>query len=329
MNEALQPHLLPLVRARFGPHAELRAVRRETIRREVQRFILEIEEAAGAQPWSFIGKLMPNPRRGEKVFHLMRGLWQNGFSREAEDGICIPEPLGFMPEPGLLLMEEAPGRKVRNLINNDGNPAHMKVLARTLAKLHRSPHVTDKRVDFEDYIPRAHEKLSEAFPALKESIAASITAARAAFAHVEEENFALVHGDFHLAQVHVEGSKAWLLDLDGVKLGDPASDVGNVLALLHGKEEQLANLRELMRAFWEEYLAHVPAHVAARVPLYLGLALVRRACKYFREQEPEAADKIERMVKSAAACMKNVPTQSVHGARQDFSALAALLDAPQ
>lgn len=327
MNNSLQRLLLPYVQARFGPHAQLNEVQSNTIRREVRSLRLQVVASEGTRvvEWRLVGKTMRNPQRGEKTFQLMRCLWNCGFAREAEDGICIPEPLGFVPELGALFMEEAPGRKIRNMINKDGDPAHMKLLARTLAKLHRCPLVTERRTRLEDQIPNAHEELAEAFPELAESIKDCVATVHAVTQHFSTETCTLVHGDFHLAQVLFDGQRAWLLDLDGVKLGDPAGDLGNVLVLLHGKEEQLANLRELMKSFWEEYFAIMPASIAGRVPLYLGLALLRRACKFFREQAPEAESRIGQMVALAAACMSKMPTQNLCSANHHFSEIAALL----
>ncbi len=327
MNNSLQSLLLPYVQARFGPHAQLNEVQSNTIRRSVQSLRLQVEatEGARAAEWRLVGKAMGHPQHGEKIFQLMRSLWNCGFAREAEDGICIPEPLGFMPELGMLLMEEAPGRKIRNLINRDGDPAHMKLLARTLAKLHRCPRVTERRARLEDQIPNAQQELAKAFPGLAEAIKYCVTTVHAVTQHFSLETSTLVHGDFHLAQVLFDGQRAWLLDLDGVKLGDPASDLGNVLVLLHGKEEQLANLRELMQAFWEEYFAIMPASIAGRVPLYLGLALLRRACKIFREQTPDAESRLGQMVALASACMRRVAEPNLGSKISHFSEIESLL----
>jgi len=322
MNEkALKVFLQPFAQERFGAPAEICGVQLTAIHRGVQRFDVQIKNVANANgaAWRLIGKTMRNPRRGEKTFQLMRSLWRHGFAREASDGICIPEPLAFWPEQSLLLMEEARGRKVRNLINSKGNPFYMQRLARTLAKLHCCPLIVERRLALEDQIPTERAELAEAFPELAGEIDASIAAARAT--RLRDEDSALVHGDFHLGQVHLEGDKAWLLDLDGVKQGDPASDVGNVLALLYAKEEQLPNLCELMAAFWEEYFSLMPASLATRVPLYLGLTLLRRACKFFREQEPEVEIKIEQMLAAAAACLRKIPTRSAIG----FAEIEALL----
>src|SRR5207247_1111320 len=65
--------------------------------------------AAGAvHERSFIGKAYGNRADGGAVCAIILGLYENRFGRDSSDGIRIPEPLGYIPELHMVLMEDVP-----------------------------------------------------------------------------------------------------------------------------------------------------------------------------------------------------------------------------
>jgi aminoglycoside phosphotransferase (APT) family kinase protein len=109
-----------------------------------------------------------------------------------------------------------------------------------------------------------------------------------------------VHGDFHLGQVHVDGDRAWLVDLDALGFADPASDLGNILVFLEDKVRREPAIGPMVEAFRDEYEAHTGSAAWERVPFYEALTLLRRASKQLRLQQPGWRDKVRGMVEHAA-----------------------------
>jgi hypothetical protein len=188
-------------------------------------------EGATEVQWRVIGKVL-NAKLGEMLFDNMRQLWLNGFSRCAEDGISMPEPLEFLPRLGMLLQEEVPGLSVKALLKQSAQKEHFRQVARTLAKLHKCPIVPSRIFKVREHLLRcrpAHEFLSLACPELAPSIDYIVERAYEIEAALGDIKLTPVHADFHLGQVHLENGHAWLMDFDVLGYGDPATDLGNLL----------------------------------------------------------------------------------------------------
>src|SRR5258705_1083908 len=124
---------------------ETRAVEVERIRRGVLRY---------AWPeGALIGKVYETPAAGLRGFECMRALWESGFCARAPERVRIPEAHAYLPELRLMLMEEAPGdslkRRVRKALGGD---AEIGLLAEAVAKVHRSPPVTNRRIGLEEHL---------------------------------------------------------------------------------------------------------------------------------------------------------------------------------
>lgn len=301
-------HMRPLLAERapvaLGPRFAIRDLGIDVYRRHGNRCVIRYH-ARGASPgngageWRVIGKVLP-PGVGVELDANMRSLWSHGFQRGAADGIGIPEPIAFLPELSMHLQEDVGGVSVRNLVKRGLEEPHFRIAARALAKLHRCDLPRGSAVRGVDaHLLRCHPRhpfLGLAFPELAATVDDIVARARALERRLAGFTVTPVHGDFHLGQVHVDGDRAWLVDLDALGFADPASDLGNVLVFLEDKIRRDPAMAGMVSAFRDEYGAHAASDTWDRVPLYEALTHLRRACKQLRVQQPGWRDKVKTMV---------------------------------
>jgi hypothetical protein len=296
----------------WGQKSDVYDLRIEIMRRRNQRCVIRYiaglygrREARRSQ-WRVVGKVY-KANRGESVFELMKTLWQNGFSRYTYDGISMPEPIAFSSPLCLLFQEEVPGVPIKNLMKAEpAKTQPIRLLARTLAKLHQTPIVPGEAYAIGDHLMRCHPRypfLCLAYPELEPKIEYIIRRAREFEARNGKIQLAPVHGDFHLGQVHIQGEKSWLIDYDAVCYADPAADIGNLMVFLKGKAKREPEMRAQVDAFQEEYYSIMGSDIAKRVPLYEALTHVRRACKCLRYQEKSWRHKVEKMIDQGIECI--------------------------
>ena len=325
MDESrMESVLAPMLRARFGSHVMVHGVQIEVLRRRNQRCVLRYQvngfDAAAARDikWRLIGKVF-KANRGEVIFQYMKRLWDNGFSRDMNDGISMPEAYDFSTPLCMLFQEEVPGLPIKSLLKQAPQTAHFRQLARTLAKLHKCPIVPGKAFSIKDHLTRCHprhEFLALACPDLAPSIDYIVRRAFELEKSSGKISLAPLHGDFHMGQVHLQDGHTWLIDFDALCYGDPASDLGNLLVFLEAKARREADVRQVIEAFWDEYFKWMDHGIAARVPLYEALTHLRRACKCLRTQDEGWQNRIERMIQRGVVCIDKMD-------RHDFSAAAA------
>ncbi len=287
MREVLEPEL-----ARWeSPDTRLTHLEVEVLRRRKQRCVLRYrlhtETAGERRVTSLIGKVYKGDA-GEPVTDLMQKLWVAGFERDAADQISIPAVAAYLPRLSLLLQEEIGGAPVKDFLKTDLAEPSLRAMARSLAKLHRSPVRVGEPYRMQDHIRRCHPRpqvLRERAPELRsavDEILRESTRLEAAFAHSAP---ALIHGDFHMGQVHVAPERTWVIDFDACCVADPAADLGNVLVFLKGKARKIPSAPLLADAFLDEYFKSMPDDILKRVPLFEAITHLRRACKRLRFQE--------------------------------------------
>jgi len=303
---------VPLARERFGKYTDVKSVGIEVMRRRNQRCVIRyriecydpLEERR--KEWRVIGKVY-KAHRGERVFSIMKQLWAHGFARDNGEAISIPEPLAFSSSLCMLFQEEVPGAPVKTLLKQSPQPAHMQMLARTVAKLHQCPIVPGAPMALRDHLLRCHPRypfLALACPELEKKIDYIIHAAERVESDARGIKPAPIHGDFHLGQVHFERDSAWLIDFDALSYSDPAADLGNLLVFMKGKVKRTPEMAGLIQFFLDEYFSIMDRAIAERIGLYEALTHLRRACKCLRVQEENWRRKITRMVEKSIACIE-------------------------
>lgn len=307
----MRPILWETLRHRFPANATLQDVEITMIRRRKQRsvlrYIIRWNEADAKHQLSLIGKVF-KADHGEPVAKFMEELWRHDFDRNTPDHIPIPEVIAYLPDKSLLIQEEIGGRPVKDFLNTPHDERSIRQMARGLAKLHRSPVRVGAVYSMEDHLRRCHPRpalLRERCPNLApavEEILQEVHRWDEAWRNIPT---CLIHGDFHMGQVHVDETHTWLIDFDAVAVADPAADLGNIVVFLKGKQRKVPNALQLVDAFLDEYFKTMPSEIHQRIALFEAVTLLRRACKRLRFQkdgwERRAGNFIEASLESLAA----------------------------
>jgi hypothetical protein len=224
--------------------------------------------------------------------------------RLADAGVRTPA-MRYSVQRGELLSDWIDCRSALELLNGCHDPgsrgATLALLLEPLAALHRS--------DVGMPAPREFDPLRRVRPRLAgaESLARDLGCRLEMLFETGLPADCVVHGDFHVGQVLVDGSdRAWLIDFDDLALGCPEVDLGNFCAHLVTAREGSSSLAES----WSEMSAAITGSYARLGPrprrhlfdLLGAAALLRRALK-LREQHrapalwPEALVFAERLTR--------------------------------
>ncbi len=296
---------LPLMKDRFGDEVRIENVDVEILRQRTKRSVMRYRvNAVNGKPfeWRVIGKVF-TVHSGEIGFDNMKLLWENGFSADTNDAIVIPEPYQYLPAMQMFFQEDVAAPAMRNIVRAHPTKEHFIKLARAIAKLHRCPAEMESTFTVKNHLLRCHPKhgfLVMALPKQSHLIDFIVERAYALEATIGNIRPAVLHGDFHLGQVHVSDDRTWVLDFDTLSYGDPASDLGNLLVFLKGKARRNIEMYDFINAFLDEYFKFMDPAIADRIPMYEGLTHLRRACKCLRLQEPGWEAKAIKMIEKGA-----------------------------
>jgi aminoglycoside phosphotransferase (APT) family kinase protein len=217
-------------------------------------------------------------------------------------GVPTPSPLRFVSDLGLLFIEEAHGRRLAEL-PEDEYERWLPAVAEALALFHAA------RV--ENLPPLARRNRESAVLAAARTIATVCPAAGrlalrvgATLAARLAESLsarAPVHGDFYDDQVLVSDAGIALLDFDAAGLGTPLLDVGNFLANVTADRGERPH-----EPFLDAYAAVRP-EALQDLPLFEAAALLRIGIKPFRWLWSDWPQEVERRVALAAELLQDDP----------------------
>ncbi|HET6202851.1 MAG TPA: aminoglycoside phosphotransferase family protein [Planctomycetota bacterium] len=307
----VEPVLVERARARFGPSTAVRGIEAELVKRRVVCYTIDLVRPGGgaSERWRVIGKAYESRERAGQVFRAQRALWERGFPGAEPTSASIPEAYALLPDAPIVLMEPAGGESLKRLWRTGrARPEHARLFAEALAKLHGFPADSEPPFALEDHLAQRCAGLCPAlaavFPALADSIETIVETARRQPPCAP----ALAHGDYHPGQVHVDGEKLWILDLDPLHRGDPAYDVAMAvltLRLLERGRARAGALRSILAAFLDAYFVRMDLEIASRLPVNLALILLKRACKRFRWQDERGwEDTVRLQVRRGLDCAR-------------------------
>jgi Phosphotransferase enzyme family len=249
-------------------------------------------------------------RLGLEAYESLRKLWGDGFGSQSY--YQVPQPLGYIAEESMLVMREVRGAAVSDLAvkgTREQATEAMRVAARWLLRLHRS------HIDGLDIEPPCEQIEVLKTAALLAKVAAQFPE-RAPYlidmVHQLKElapsgsspvKLAVLHGQYRPAHVFIESHSVSVIDLDKIRLSDPAKDVSRFVHVLKkscyegGAGAVYPCL--LAREFVEEYRSRAPenlAHLAYFDALY-ALKAFAKVVKITKPEEeaPEALQAMERL----------------------------------
>ena len=232
LRPALSPESATQILSRaLGRQMEVAAVR-GTRHKPARRCVIEYDLRSGTgMPQTVVGKVRVKGA-DQRTFALLRALWEDGFNQDAPDGIHIPEPLAIVAEVRMLLTAKAPGVSAGDLLYNPGDLDLANRIAAVAWKLHRAgvpSHRTHTAKDELLILRDRFAKVGVAHSDWSERLAKVLDRCERITSGLPPAQPVGIHRDFYPAQVLVDGSRCWLLDLDLYCLGDPAVDIGNFI----------------------------------------------------------------------------------------------------
>jgi aminoglycoside phosphotransferase (APT) family kinase protein len=299
--ERMAPRLAEALRIRperaAGARPEARLLKETGGRRCVIRYRLGRALA--------IGKLYRDPARGERSHRRLLALRESLGTAAAS---CVPEPLGWLPELGLLLQEWRGDGDLRDALAAGEAIRAGERAAGWLAALHAAEPLAGLKRRTLAYEVARLARFADALAGRSDGSASALREAReglsAAAAKLPAYGLAMIHKDFYYAHVLWDGAGLSILDFDELSLGDPAFDVGHFLAHLERLAQRLPAQTGILAAVGQSFLRAYPAPQSAgfraRVAFYRGWAALKLAATEARRGEPGWERRAEGLLARAA-----------------------------
>lgn len=199
----------------------------------------------------------------------------------------IPKPLGMVPDLSLELIGHVPGTHLSLMCREKTFPETCRQIGHGLCEFHEFPVRLNETRDLSVELLEMKswsENFVMSLPKLGERIRKSISMLEMRLLGQERAQPRLVHGDFHVANILVEGERLSLLDFENCFMGNPAIDVGSFYAQLKLLSLKVfrkhAALDASIHAFLEAYMDGCCSKVRLIIPTYCALSCLW--CAYFQ-----------------------------------------------
>jgi hypothetical protein len=241
--------------------------------------------------------------KGEQSYQTLRALWKQASTNG--EGFTVARPLAYLSDLRALILEEAPGRPLEEILLGERDPtAAVRRVARALAAFNQGdapattrPHLLADQVAV---LERARRLLGWACPHLRLEVESII---EGVMAGLEEVPLGPTHRDLKPDHIFVDGERTIFIDLDSLAKADPVLDSAYLLARLAAMPALFPipphRARAVAWEFAEEYFAHVPGGWQDRLPFHYAGALLEVAHGFFRRQVPDWPDGVAGLVAEA------------------------------
>jgi len=230
---------------------------RVVVRSQNKRAVIAYRTAGPQEEGPFlIAKVYADPQRAERVHSVLEQL----HARSVAGHACgVPRPVAHLPELGMSVYEAAQGCTIDRLSTGERGQA-MAAAGRWLSALHESDIEVVRRFDLARETSKLAtwgELVANRHPAAAETTARLLERLDSLASRVQVSSRTPIHKDFHYQHVLIEGGRARVIDLDEVRMGDPAFDIAHFrvnLRLLALREAMSSDeLAHLDRAFMDGY----------------------------------------------------------------------------
>jgi Ser/Thr protein kinase RdoA (MazF antagonist) len=196
----------------------------------------------------------------------------------------VPRPIGISDDLHMVLLEYAHGDDLRHWIN-ETRP--LELAAGWLARFHEMSPLESLKVRSPGHeIEKALNWLKEVSQHVPESLRARLDKAQVCLANVLATPPAVelrpIHRDFYYANVLADGQHVWAIDLDQLRIGDPALDVAHFTThleiLAYRQTGSFTAYAEPAQLFLAMYRSQRPSSgIEARLPIYAAYTFLKLA----------------------------------------------------
>jgi hypothetical protein len=219
----------------------------------------------------------------------------------------VVEPITYCPELRCLVLDEAPGCSLQDVLRNGGDGiTAARCVARALAAFNQKEipglrlHSAAEQIES---LNRTAELLRWACPASSARLNQILQEVNAG---LRDSACVPILWDPKTDHVFLDGERVTLIDLDDVSLGDPARDPAHLAAHIACRIEvpdlSAEQARAVAGVLVEEYFAQVPATWREQFALQFAIAVVEAACGLFKRQEPRWAERAAAALEEAHSC---------------------------
>jgi aminoglycoside phosphotransferase (APT) family kinase protein len=270
-----------------------------------------IADSGMEQPFAFIAKQYRERKAAE---HLHRNLVALHKHLSGPCGVWLPQPMAFDAETGLVVMEELPGKDLMRALGEVDLSRTMWEVGKLLVTFHQAPRVVRRGISVRETLKEVRHAVNRIERMLPTGLArrAVCLVRGLAVRRTDDAPRVLLHGAFRPKHVFVHDGKLALIDVDAIRVGHPAQDIGHFLSALYYLEAQ-GHLRGVdrrlaVRRFLEGYSAHAPGVLQPAAVLWCTAALLvhKQARKYVVHLHEDREEKVDRVLslaeKALAAC---------------------------
>jgi len=221
--------------------------------------------------------------------------------------VRVPRPVMLDEEIGLVVMEELPGQDLKRALPDVDLFESMRAAGDILAAFHqvprRVPESISVRQELEE-VRHAAKRIEKFFPTAIPRLAACLSRCLAA-QWSDDVPTVLLHGAYRPKHVWVHDGQLALIDIDGIRMGHPAYDIGHFLSALYYLETQghlsADERRGAARQFIEGYMSRAPFQLQPAAVLWFFAALLvhKQARKYVMHMHDDLAEKVDRVLRLA------------------------------
>jgi len=269
-------------------------IRIQILKRHRTRCTFEIDWPIADASRAMIGKVHAVDR-GD-VYRAMEAIRRGGFG--PDEPFSIPEPLAYVPELRLLLLEKVPGPRAKQILLTSVERESIEASERSaqwLARYHalgprlgpayRVADVLDSLDEWSQSFDAAGDVLADRAKRLREQLEAVV----GGLAPTEP---CAGHGHYSCGQVLIAEGRTVAIDWDGYDVADPCRDVACFIVdckrVAFKTPSSSAAFHQAADVFLESYRARCRGKVADNLPFYAAARCLRLASKDISD---DAADR--------------------------------------
>ena len=225
---------------------------------------------------------------GATVYSRMLYFWEQAH---AEPGsIAVPQPLGYVPEIKTLWLAYVEGDSLQNVISGTNCGQYLAKVALGLTTIHQSNFAKLDVITISDLLEefiKKTGKLSRACPLYADQLEALAHTMQTRADHLSPAPHRVIHGDFHIDQLLVQGKDVVILDFCGLAWGDPEQDLAEFIVALHFYGFTQEMVRLIAGTLIDAYNSSVDWQIEmARLRWHAHYEYVNRLYRHYQEQRP-------------------------------------------
>lgn len=245
---------------------------------------------------------------GRAVHKLLDSLWR--LSDGGGPVFPMPGPAGYLVDLKMVWQEEWSGQPLSSCLDRPDAEELLSAAANRLAFLQSSALTVSPGLSHSQQMAELEKKvakLATVFPEWESRLQNITTELRQRMTDLKPESCCVIHGDFHLRQLVVQGGQVALFDFDDVAVGDPVEDLGHFVADLysHDLDERGAVwiADSLLRAYQRQTRKLIEED---RLAWHTAVQLLAQAYRSLLHLMPNLEQRANRLLSKAETVLSNV-----------------------